>query len=289
MWCFSCIILLLNTFTLVFHAKQTNINSESVLLISLSVSDIMCGLYLVIILSADVYYKGEYILFSNRWQHSVICKMVAIISSVYYASSPFCLSIIAFIRYLTITSLSRHPWLEYNRTFPIMSMWFVIIISSSLSVILKEKPGSNMDNMLGDLCIDLVFKSQTIHDTLVALIFTFNSFSVIFILICYIAINKSVKETQGNIEKFISKQGHGQGQKITVFAFLVTFSNIVYWLPLCIVNLLIIVGHKMPSLVIITIVGVTMSLNALLNPWLYTLTTHNFKQQYISKCREIIT
>lgn len=57
-----------------YFASKTRGNEEhSMYLRHLAGSDLIMGIYLAIIASADINFRGEYILHEESWRHSSIC------------------------------------------------------------------------------------------------------------------------------------------------------------------------------------------------------------------------
>ena len=77
--------LLGNVFVILWRCvKEKSNHHSSVLIINLSISDFLIGVYLVIIASIDQWYRGEYIMYEEEWRTSFSCRfagMIAILSS----------------------------------------------------------------------------------------------------------------------------------------------------------------------------------------------------------------
>ena len=71
---------------------------QSILVLNLALADGLMGVYMLIIASADMYYRGVYILYAEDWQQSIICKVAGFLSVLSSETSVF-FSFFSFIHF----------------------------------------------------------------------------------------------------------------------------------------------------------------------------------------------
>ena len=275
-WTLAVLILLLNISTLLYHASHAH--SESVILLNLSISDEFCGLYLLMIVSADIYYNEEFVLFSTRWHHSVACKLAAVISAMSLISSATCANVLALKRCITISSFTKNEHLDSGVNLSLSAMWIAVILFAFVPLLGEIIHGDRTTALQGEFCL---FFTRARHQAKLTqyLAFSINVYllsSVIFILICYLKIHNTATASRHSVQQFSSvKKG---GHKILLFTLMTVVSNLACWLPLCGISIYLITGHSLSPGVVAHIVTMTMPINSLYNPCFYTFVTKKFKE-----------
>lgn len=61
------------------------------------------GLYLLIIATVDVYYRGQYFLYDDYWRNSVLCQLAGFISTLSSELSVLTLTVITLDRFISIS------------------------------------------------------------------------------------------------------------------------------------------------------------------------------------------
>ena len=69
---------------------------------NLAISDFLMGVYLIIIASADMFYRGEYNLYDKSWRHSTLCQFAGILASLSSEGSVMFIGLITIDRILVI-------------------------------------------------------------------------------------------------------------------------------------------------------------------------------------------
>ena len=104
LWFVSSFAILGNVFVFYtkFRQKQEGNKVQVFLITNLSVSDLFMGIYLVILLSADMYYKGYFPSHSESWRRSMLCRIAGAFSVWSSEASTFLITLITIDRYLGI-------------------------------------------------------------------------------------------------------------------------------------------------------------------------------------------
>ena len=80
------------------------------LMVNLSLSDLMMGIYLLILTSVDVYYDDYFPSFAEKWRQSIICKVAGTLSVFSSQGSVFFITLISFDRYMSV----KYPFSKFR-------------------------------------------------------------------------------------------------------------------------------------------------------------------------------
>ena len=104
-WIIGIFAILTNASSVIYrliHQKDQLKASYGILVSNLAVSDGIMGLYLLIIASADVYFRGVYIFHDTTWRDSMFCKLAGVLSTTSIEASVFFMCLITVDRLLII-------------------------------------------------------------------------------------------------------------------------------------------------------------------------------------------
>ena len=110
-WIIGLLAVVGNTGTLIYHFMFNRERLKlgyGIFVSNLAVSDFVMGLYLVIIASADMYYRGNYILHDSTWRNSGWCQFAGVLASLSSETSVFFICLITIDRLLVV----RYPFGE---------------------------------------------------------------------------------------------------------------------------------------------------------------------------------
>ena len=77
---------------------------------NLAVSDMLMGIYLFIIADADRRFRGEYVLFDEKWRHGPVCQVAGFLSTLSSETSAIFILLITVDRFLVI----KFPFGQYR-------------------------------------------------------------------------------------------------------------------------------------------------------------------------------
>ena len=89
------------------------LQTQSLLLANLALSDCIMGVYLIIIASADVYYRGNYALHDKSWKTGALCKVAGFLSTLSGEMSVLSLTVITIDRFIVLVQNS--PLLKLSK------------------------------------------------------------------------------------------------------------------------------------------------------------------------------
>ena len=135
MWLIGINALAGNIFVLILKSKRSEPKPvQDLFLINLAVSDLLMGLYMIVIASADIYFGEDFPMRAEAWRSGTMCKTAGAISTVSSEASVFFVTLISLDRFINI----RFPYL--NKKFNRISATVVIICTWVLTLALGIVP-----------------------------------------------------------------------------------------------------------------------------------------------------
>ena len=98
----------------VFRKEAVKANPiQSRMIFNLAFSDLMMGLYMLIIASADQHYRGDYAIHADDWRNSGTCQFAGFLSALSSEVSVFLITLLSFDRLVCVV-LSHKPALKMS-------------------------------------------------------------------------------------------------------------------------------------------------------------------------------
>lgn len=172
---------------------------NSTLLLSLGCSDLLMGIYLIIIAGVDVYYRGCYIENADNWRQSFLCNVSGFISTVSSEASVFTLVLIALNRCF---ELCKPLNFKYKFTMRwthnlIMISWILSLIIAALPLVIKPYFRDEFYSRSG-VCLSFHITNQKPAgwEYSIAIHLCANLVAFIIIVACYTAITFEIKRSR---------------------------------------------------------------------------------------------
>ncbi|XP_071795641.1 G-protein coupled receptor GRL101-like [Asterias amurensis] len=271
--------------------------THSFLVLNLAISDLMMGVYMLIIAIADILLGKSYSSVAKEWRSSVVCKIAGVVSVMSSEASVFFVTLISLDCFLSIV----FPFSRVTIRGKISKVIVVILwlVSACVSIIPTVFSGDSDSNVYGlsDVCIGLplitkvssysfvdnsissVFGSGSIAIPVpdarepawiysIVLFLGVNLFCFIVVLSCYIAIFVQVKRSS----KLVKVTAHRQREvKMAIKMALIVGIDFACWMPVIIMGILsqaeiVEIGPDMYAWIVVFILPI----NSSLNPYLYT-------------------
>ncbi len=286
-------------------------NKVQVLFITcLSVSDFTMCIYLIILLSVDMYYTDYFPSHSESWRSSALCRFAGSLSVLSSEASAFFITLISIDRFLSIkyTFGGRRLSLALAR-FLVIVLWIVAILFSIASFILS---GFNTNYYrVSEVCVGLPISKYKISNStntyidfdisdgeiksrflisedkevssevsmyLSIVMFTgLNFLCFIVVGFCYTSIFISAINT---------RKASGRSQRLTEEMrmakkmSLLVLTDFCCWVPVGILSILVQAGVvEVSPQAYVWIAAFVLPINSTLNPFLYTLSGHFFDKE----------
>ena len=278
--------------------KETH-NTHSFLVLNLAISDLMMGVYMLIIAIADLQFGEKYFKGADRWRSSAVCKIAGVLSVLSSEASVFFVTIISIECFIGIVFPFGKIKIRGKSSKVIVSI--IWVVATCLSIVPTVIGGTDSKIYgLSDVCIRLPLithpnsvgseratnyniqflssmsiavvkgsKSSWIYS--IVLFIGLNTLCFIIVVCCYIAIFVSVQNTARQV-RVAAHRKREVGMAIKM-AFIVG-TDFACWMPVIIMGILSQTGTVKFSLDMYAWVAVfIIPLNSSVNPYLYTIVT----------------
>lgn len=213
-WITSMLCLLLNI-TVTFNTlSEPGLSFHKLALLKLSLSDLMYGVYLGIIATANSIYGSNYAVYDGTWRASILCHSASVLSSTSFLFSCFSLTEVAACRYFVIanhgkTNLSRNTFMKclaveifFSVVLNAIPFWFYVghfSQSSGICISLIPLPTSNFRSRLSqskkiNMSVPFILQTVTISLTLLS--------ATLVIVLSYLRIMQHIDSVQHNLQQF---------------------------------------------------------------------------------------
>ena len=309
MWILGLFTLVCNCGVL-FYKMRNNVGNkvQRLLISSLSMSDLLMGIYMVMIVSADEYYKDYFP--SEAWRISVPCKIAGILSFLSSEASIFFVTLITIDRLMGIRFTFSKYRIETTSSRVLVLLSWVVALALSLTAmfITTIDPGLyDVSEVCTGLPLSRSIVTETHHDYLYVLIcyshFYFDSpynveigrkpamyFGIAVFtglnLLCFIVVSVSYFVIFLTSIQTARSAGRSRNYKnerrMAARMGAIVLTDLACWLPIIILSLLVQSGRYIVSSTIYTwIVTFVLPINSAINPFLYTIVDASF--DYVEK------
>lgn len=134
-WVLGFCALFGNLFVVVWRIikERRNMKVSSFFILNLGCSDFLMGVYMLIIASVDVHYRGVYIVHVDSWRTSRLCQFAGVLAMLSSEVSVFMLTTITMDRVMAIVFPLKMRWVRLFHAFLVASgCWLVAIFMSIL-------------------------------------------------------------------------------------------------------------------------------------------------------------
>ena len=219
------------------HDKERMKLGYGIFVANLAISDFLMGVYLIIITSADVYYRGEYMLNDEKWRNGWPCQLAGVIATLSSETSVFFICLITIDRILVV----KFPFGEVRMKrkssliFAFIA-WLIGMFVSTFPVILKTHFRGEFYSR-SSVCLALPLTSHRpagwLYSVLIFIGFNF----VMFILIS-VGQWLIFHEISNTSDKVTSKGRTGRKQELRVARnlLLVAMTDFLCWFPVGVIG-----------------------------------------------------
>ncbi len=264
---------------------------QSMLVLNLAIADGLMGIYMLIIASADMFYRNKYILHADDWKTSYVCKMAGFLSVLSSEASVFFLTVISLDRWVSITfPFSFKKLNETSCKVVVLIVWCSCLVLSAMPLLVKSYFG---DEFYGhsSVCLALPLSRERIRgwEYSVGLFLGFNLVGFGIMACCYISIYITAKTSAKKIKHRSGNARLEQIEMATRMAFLV-ITDFVCWMPIIIMGLLVLADKiEVPGQLYVWIAVCILPINSSLNPYLYTILTRELTRRKVKKASGIVS
>nr|XP_034311900.1 relaxin receptor 2 [Crassostrea gigas] len=239
--------------------------SQTLLILNLSISDLLMGIYLFIIAVADLEYQNEYGLNDSKWRFSNTCTAAGLLATISSEASVLFVFLITAERFIAFKYPFSSAKLKNKKCgiCAAITVWLFAVSIATAPLFYYSDFYSR-----STVCISLPLTTDMFsgweYSTSVFIVFNFLVF--IAVVLGQILIFAEVKRIGSNVTNDTTKR------EIAVFKSLsyVVLSDAFCWIPIVLIGLLAMGGVNISSDVYAWIVVVVLPINSALNPFIYT-------------------
>ena len=299
MWFLGLSALCGNVFTLFWRAKaKTKSHTQTVqamLIANLAISDLLMGVYMIILACADLYFGDSYFVYSDAWRTGRVCRLTGFLSLLSSEASVLLLTLISIDRFCSVIFPFSKARLNPKSAKIILGfIWFITFILSLVPVLLAGPDSDFYD--LSDVCIGLPLitrpagytfessgpaserktfklpipdKSKPAWYFSIAIFLGLNLFCFLTILVCYVAVFIGLKISASRVKRKGSKD---EELKLAVKMAIIVGTDFLCWVPVILMGILSQTGAiEIPLVMYTWSVVFILPINSSLNPYLYTI------------------
>ena len=272
-----------NMFVIIWRYKskerEPSKKLQTFLILNLALADFLMGLYMLIIASADMYFRDVYMIHAEKWQASTLCQIAGFLSVLSSESSVFLLTLITTDRFLGVVfPFSRFRLHTKSSRVAVVIVWLIAFMLSLLPVTLQDVFG---DRFYGrsSVCLALPLTHERTpgweYSVIVFLGLNFMLFIIIFI--CYFIMYMAIKRASRQCTR---KRESLEEIKMATKMAIIVGTDFCCWMPIIIMGLLslstsVTIPHEMYAWAAVFILPV----NSSANPYLYTISTLELKRK----------
>ncbi|XP_071957248.1 G-protein coupled receptor GRL101-like [Antedon mediterranea] len=257
---------------------------QNILISNLAVSDLLMAVYLLIIASVNIHYRGRYSEVARVWKNSFLCSFAGAISTLSGECSVFTLMILSIDRAVNITNPFTTKRLNRTKCRIIIGIgWLVWIVLSFLPV-LNRLSFVNIsyfgENYYGKesvcLALPLTRSRWPGWEYAIGIYIAFNGLGFIVIAVSYLTIFFSVKRVGATITS--RKRREEQIRRARKCA-LIVFTNFCCWFPIVLMGICSETETwRIADEIYVWTASLIIPINSSINPYLYTIFfLHAFK------------
>ena len=296
-----------NLFVLCRRQKTSNKNkTQTFLLRNLAMSDLLMGIYMLLIASADIYFGEYFPMQAETWRSGITCRIAGTVSIVSSETSVFFVTLISIDRFLSIKyHNSRRKLGKKSSTVAAIVLWIMALVLGIVPSSLAGKNYMFYDN--SHVCIGLPLSKRQMYNTEESEIYKLvcvdegrtcvfkylpvvqtqnvgevngmifasvmflglNFLCYLVILVCYIEIIRTFYKSSKRAGR--NPEMEEQLRLISRVAAIV-LTDFACWFPIIIIGFLVQVGVlTLPTDVFAWCVTFVLPINSAINPYLYTI------------------
>ncbi|XP_033752468.1 G-protein coupled receptor GRL101-like isoform X2 [Pecten maximus] len=262
-----------NLFVLVYRLKYDRANltkSYSIFVISLSFSDILMGIYMMIIGVADAVYRDRYVWEEKTWRHSTICTVSGILSTISSEASAFVILFITLDRTMAIVfPFSLRQFTMKSAIITSVFLWIISIVVAVLPVSTFKDYFRGEFYSSSGVCLALPLSDSATPGSAysVAIFVGLNFIIFLVIAVCQVVIYRKSR-THLSLRRTTNKQDTDIAVARALTAVVAT--DFFCWFPIGVLGIWTSLGGSLSGDAYAWVMVLVLPINSALNPFLYT-------------------
>jgi len=293
-WILGLMAIFGNAFVIIWRLRYSQVHGQvhSMLLTNLAIADFLMGVYLVIIASMDMKWKGEYFKHDIEWRSGVGCRITGMISMLSSEVSVAMLTIVTCDRLICIVLPFTAKRLTKRGAILICVFVWVFFLVASIIPIFGFNYFSTEEDDFGfygksSVCLPIQLSQQRPAGWEYSVVFfmAFNFLAFAFMLVAYIVIFIKVKKSGVAARSTAAKRESALARK----AIFIILTDFVCWMPVIVISILSLTGafYDRSKQVYVWIAVFVLPINSSINPYLYTFSNLQIRRRVSVKSREV--
>ena len=284
-WILGLTALLGNLFVILMRAVVKEDNKvHSFLLTNLAISDLLMGIYLLIIASKNLQWQGEYFLHDFKWRSGIPCAVTGVLSMVSSEVSVLMLTVITTDRLICVVFPFKVRRMNRSVACAVVGGVWVFGVMLSVIPILGLEYFYNKKHSVGfygnsAVCLPLQLSAERMAgwEYAVGIFIGLNFVSFVYILVAYIVMFMTVKNTS---KKVRSTNMNRESQMARRMLFII-LTDFLCWMPVILIGLVSLLGefYDPEKQAYIWIAVFVLPVNSSINPILYTISTPDVRRK----------
>ncbi|CAG5131361.1 unnamed protein product [Candidula unifasciata] len=277
LWLVGLVAIIGNLIVIVYRIKWTRsllTKAYGMFVVHLAVSDVIMGIYLLIIASADLYYRDTYIWYERQWRRHTVCQIAGFASVLSNEVSTCFVFFITVDRFLVIKYPFSNVRLSRKMTLAICSLvWLLCFIVALIPLFPMFKHWTVYSS--NGMCLGLPLTSQRLPGWQFssAIFICFNFVMFLLIALGQMSVYRTMAAASKAQRDLCEIPNIRQQQDFAVARnlCLVAMSNFACWFPIAVMGFVSLSGFEIGLSAFAWSTVLIMPINAALNPLLYTV------------------
>ena len=255
------------------NKRQRN-KVQFLLIMNLSISDFLMGIYLATLLSADLYYTEYFPSHSESWRHSMLCRTAGALSVLSSEASAFFITLITIDRFFGIKYTYSKFRLGSKSIRVIVTLLWIIAFSISIAVFVLSQEDQEDFHIyaVSEICVGLpISKTHSYSEKEIEAIFKFkeyyyynihgvkhmhtgSSVGMVFSIALFTGLNLFCFFITGycygaifvNVRQTTNQSGRSPNMneeiRMAIKMFLIVFTDFLCWVPIGLLSILVQTG-----------------------------------------------
>ncbi len=216
---------------------------HSFLIGNLALGDLLMGIYMLLIASVDVYYRGQYMLHDQDWRHSNLCRLAGFLSTLSSELSVLTLTVITIDRFLSIKFPFKIKRLGMKEALVAMvTLWLVVLLLAALPLF----PIPYFENFYGRsgvcLALHITPEKPSGWEYSVFVFLALNAVSFLLIFVSYVWMFMVARETRAAARSPQMKTERAMARRMT----LIVLTDFCCWVPIILLGVVSLCGTQVP-------------------------------------------
>ncbi|XP_067674003.1 G-protein coupled receptor GRL101-like [Haliotis asinina] len=274
MWILAFSALLGNMAVLAYRVvfdKSGLHKSNGMLVANLGIADFLMGVYMLIIASADVFFRGIYSWNDVTWRHSWLCRMSGFLSMVSAEASVLFLTVITLDRFIAIKyPFSRARLGRHGAGTACIIIWIISIVMAAVPLLpLPYFDGGFFSRSGVCLALPLTRNRQPGWAYSTAIFVVFNFLCFVVIAMGQTGIYREIRISGRRVQRQQRRIDLSVARKLSF----IVISDFLCWFPITVMGLVAMSGHVIGGEVYAWVAVFVLPINSALNPVVYTLSS----------------